>query len=111
MTLSTPIRIAAGCIIAAACLWLAFSTRSCVGTHRAAAAVQKADEHHEAATASAAQGAAHDQEASAQTPQIQNDAAEVAHLRAALARVRQGVPVAPAPPPGHDSAPDPEPAK
>ena len=68
---------------------------SCVGTHQVAAHVQQADQHHEVAVTSAAQGVIHDQEAQAQAPQIQSDASEVARLRAEVARLRHPVPAPP----------------
>jgi hypothetical protein len=62
--------------------------------HQVSAAVAQADQHHEVATAAAAQGAVYDAQASAQGPALLNDASTVAQLRAEVARLRN----APRPP-------------
>ena len=95
-------------VLAAACIWITFGAKSCVGQHQVAVHVQQADQDHEAAVTSAAQGATHDQEADQHQAQLQGDAAEVARLRAELARVRKA-PTAPPAPPQAPGAPEPEP--
>ena len=98
-------------IIGPAVLILGFAgvaTYSCVKGRQVAVHVQQADQDHTAAASSAAQGAAHDQEAATEAPQIQNDAVTVAQLRAEVARLR--TPHAPAPePPAAPGLPAPEP--
>ena len=84
------------------------SIYSCYGRHQVAAHVQQADQDRTSATSDAAQGAAYDQEATAAEPKLQDDATEVARLRAELARVRKAPPAAPAPPPV-PGTPEPEP--
>ena len=92
-----------------ACLWVALDTRSCWGQHQEAQHVQVADQQHQAAVTAAAQGAAYDQVAKDHEQQLQDAAAQVARLRAEVARLRQ------APPPSHPgdtvpaSNPDPQP--
>ena len=78
-------------VIGTICAWTCHKTRE---TH----AIQQADQHHEAAVTAAAQGAAYDHQAAQQTPIIQSDAATVAALRAAVARLRDAAAVShPAP--------------
>ena len=107
-TISGPLKWVGIAALACACAWITFSAKSCVGQHRVDAQVQQADQHHEAAVAASSQGADHDQEADQHQAQLQGDAAEVARLRAKLARVRKAPPAAPAPP-STPGAPEPEP--
>lgn len=90
---------------------LAFGYVSCrqrrADARAAAGAQTPADQHRDAATSHAAQGAIHDQQFEAKKPEAEQNAAEVARLRAEVARLRKaGSPVAPAPSP---AAPNPEP--
>lgn len=77
------------------------NARAAVG----ATAQAQADQHRDAATSHAAQGAIYDQQAEAQKPALEQDAAEVAHHRAEVARLRRSAPAGPAAP--AVSAPEP----
>ena len=94
--------IAVGCLALA---YLAFSARSCAATHRVAAAVIQADQHHEQAIIAATQGATHDSEVQAAQAKADRAAAEVARLKAELAQLH----AAPVLPPTTPGTPDPQP--
>jgi hypothetical protein len=93
--------VAVGLGIVYAGLWVT----SCLGRHQVTAHVQQADQQHIVAAAQAAQGEAHDQDVAARQPQLQDDADQVARLRAEVARLRRPAPSGP----GAPSMPEPEP--
>lgn len=88
MNLSLPYRIAGAVVLAGLVLWIVVDARSCHAAHQATSAKAQADQFHEGAVASAAEGRVHDGEAEEKGRQVQVDGDEVVRLRAEVARLR-----------------------